>query len=139
MGFFGKTPRQLDREITDHQERARLSGRVQGLLDRWQPILGVKVREFRIKKMRQFGSLNPRDRRLWISQALAGMSDAALEYVVVHELVHLLIDEGPAGSGHDERFYTLMDCYLPTWRRRHARLRSPTGVVAGKLPGLGRA
>jgi predicted metal-dependent hydrolase len=134
-----KTSRQLDREIEDHQERARLSRRVQKLLDKWQPILGVEVREFRIKKMRSFGSLNPPDRRLWISQALAGMSDAALEYVVVHELVHLLIDEGPVGSGHDDRFYAIMDRYLPTWRRRHVQLRGPDGIVAGRLPGMFRS
>lgn len=139
MGLLSKTPRQLDREIADHQERDRLTRRVQKLLDKWQPILGVAICEFRVKKMRSFGSLNPRDRRLWISQALAGMSDAALEYVVVHELVHLLMDEGPRGSGHGERFYALMDRYLPSWRRRHARLRGPDGVVAGKLPGLERA
>lgn len=138
MSFFTKTPRQLDREIADHQERERLSRRVQRLLDKWQPILGVEVREFRLKKMRAFGALNPRDRRLWVSQTLAGMSDTALEYVVVHELMHLLMDEGPVGSGHDARFYALMDRYLPTWRRRHARLRSPSGVIAGRLPGLGR-
>lgn len=137
-GLFAKSPRQLDREIVDHQERARLSRRVQGLLDKWQPILAVAVLDFRLKKMKQFGSLNPRTRRLWISQSLAGMSEAALEYVVVHELVHLLIDGGPVGSGHDARFYAIMDHYLPTWRRRHAGLRSPTGVTAAKLPRGGR-
>jgi predicted metal-dependent hydrolase len=136
MSLFSKSPRQLDREIADHQERARLSRRIQKLLDKWQPILGVEFREFHIKKMTSWGSSNPRDRRLWVSQALAGMSDASLEYVVVHELMHLVLDEGPVGSGHDARFYALLDRYLPTWRRRHARLRSPDGkVVAGGLPG----
>jgi predicted metal-dependent hydrolase len=86
-----KTARQLDREIADHQERERLRRRVQRLLDKWQPILGVRVSEFRVKKMRAFGALNVRDGRLWIGQALAKMSPADLEYVVVHELVHLLI------------------------------------------------
>jgi predicted metal-dependent hydrolase len=136
MGLFAKTSRQLDREIADHEERDRLARRVQRLLDKWQPILGVHVSEFRIKKMKAFGSLNPPHRRLWVSQKLAGMSDAALEYVVVHELAHLVIDEGPKGSGHDDRFYAVMDRYLPTWRRRHAQLRGPGGVVAGKLPGM---
>ncbi|MDQ3300606.1 MAG: M48 family metallopeptidase [Myxococcota bacterium] len=131
-----KTPRQLDREIADHQERARLQQRVQKLLDKWQPILGVTVREFRIKKMRAFGSLNLPERRLWIGQALATMSPADLEYVVVHELVHLLGVE--KGSGHDEGFYTLMDRHLPSWRRRHAQLHSGEGVAARKLPGMGR-
>lgn len=131
-----KTARQLEREIADHQERNRLGARVQKLLDKWQPILGVKVREFRIKKMRAFGSLNLPERRLWISQTLAAMSPADLEYVVVHELVHLLIDD-EKGSGHGARFYALMDRHLPSWRRRHTRLRSDEGVVASKLPGMG--
>jgi predicted metal-dependent hydrolase len=144
MGLFSKTPRQLDREIADHQERARLSNRVQRLLDKWQPILGVHLGEFRIKKMRAFASTNVRDSRLWVSQALVNMSRADLEYVVVHELVHLRISaiaraEGldpEAGSGHNTRFYDLMDRYLPTWRLRHTRLRSPGGVVTAKLPGM---
>jgi len=128
-----KTARQLDREIADHQERERLARRVQKLLDKWQPILGVRVASFRIKKMRAFGSLNVRDGRLWISQSLATMTPADLEYVVVHELVHLLIPEGE-GSRHDARFYALMDRYLPSWRRRHKRLRSDDGVIARTLP-----
>jgi predicted metal-dependent hydrolase len=142
-GLLAKTPGQLDREIADYQERTRLARRVQRLLDKWQPILGVHLGEFHIKKMRAFASTNVRDSRLWVGQALADMSPADLEYVIVHELVHLRVgdiarDEGTdpeAGSGHDARFYTLMDQYLPTWRRRHARLRSSAGVVAGKLPG----
>jgi len=128
-----KTARQLDREIADHEERDRLSRRVQKLLDKWQPILGVHVAGFRIKKMRAFGSLNVRDGRLWISQSLATMTPADLEYVVVHELVHLRIPE-EKGSGHDARFYAIMDRYLPSWRRRHKQLRSDDGVVAITLP-----
>jgi predicted metal-dependent hydrolase len=143
MGFFSKAPGQLDREIADHQDRARLARRVQRLLDKWQPILGVHLGEFHIKKMHAFASTNVRDSRLWVSQMLTGMSPAALEYVIVHELVHLRVSdiarsEGldpEIGSGHNARFYDLMDHYLPTWRRRHAQLRSPAGVVAGKLPG----
>ena len=130
-----KTARQLDREIADHQERDRLRRRVQKLLDKWQPILGVRVDDFRIRKMRAFGSLNLPERRLWVSQSLASMSPADLEYVVVHELVHLFIRE-EEGSEHDARFYALMDNYLPSWRRRHMRLRSTEGIVASKLPGM---
>jgi len=130
-----KTPRQLDREIADHQERTRLQKCVQKILDKWQPILGVTLSEFRIKKMRSFGSLNLPERRLWISQSLADMSPGDLEYVVVHELVHLLVND-EKGSGHDERFYARMDHYLPSWRRRHTRLRSGDGITASKLPGM---
>lgn len=142
-GGLVKTHRQLDREIADHQERVRLTRRVQRLVDKWQPILGVQLGEFRIKKMRAFASTNVRDSRLWVSQSLASMSPADLEYVIVHELVHLRagdLSRGEGtdpeeGSGHDARFYALMDRHLPTWRRRHARLHSPGGVVAVRLPG----
>lgn len=134
---MAKTARQLDREIADHEERDRLSRRVQKLLDKWQPIIGVHVTEARVKKMQAFGSLNVRDRRLWVSQTLATMSPADLEYVIVHELVHLRIRE-EEGSGHDARFYVLMDRYLPGWRRRHTRLRSSDGVIARELPGMSR-
>jgi predicted metal-dependent hydrolase len=123
--------RQLDEDIA----RAQLRARVQALLDKWQPILGVKVREFHLKKMMSWGSINPREMRMWISTSLEGMSNAALEYVVVHELMHLVDDEnGIHGSGHEARFYALMDWHLPTWRRRHARLRSADGVIAHPLP-----
>lgn len=139
-----KTARQLANEIADHQEREKLRRRVQRLLDKWEPILGVRLSEFRVKKMRAFATLNVREGRLWVSQALAGTSPADLEYVVVHELVHLLVgDRARAagvdptiGSGHDEQFYALMDRHLPTWRRRHARLRSGEGAVARDLPGM---
>ncbi len=130
---FLKTPRQ--REFEAHQTRQKLCRRVQKLLDKWQPILGVKIREFHVKKMRAFATLNPQDRRLWIGLAGENLSDATLEYVVVHELTHLVLNEGPEGSGHDERFYAILDRYLPTWRRRHVGLYNK-GVVARKLPGM---
>lgn len=130
-----KSPQQLDREFASFYARARLERRVQKLLDKWEPILGVQLREFHIKKMTAWGSTNPKALRLWISLKLANMSEAALEYVVVHELAHLALGQGTAGSGHDAPFYALLDRVLPTWRRRHARLYSD-GVVAKNLPGM---
>jgi predicted metal-dependent hydrolase len=126
---------QLDREIADLQTRARLIGRVRRLLDKWEPAIGVRVSDVRVKKMRAFATLNVKDRRLWVSQSLADMPAKDIEYVVVHELVHLL-DPREEGSGHDARFYARLDRYLPGWRRRHARLRSGD-VVARDLPKMG--
>lgn len=125
-----KTGRQLEREVVEHQNRERLRARIQRLLDKWQPILGVKVHEFHIKKMVPWGTTNEPERRMWISEALATMPLSQLEYVVVHELVHLVAE----GHGHDEKFYALMDRYLPGWRRRHKHMRSSDGVVASALP-----
>lgn len=115
-----KTARQLDQEIAEHQDRERLLKRVQKLLDKWQPILGVKIREVHIKKMKTYwGSTNEHDSRMWISLELAHKSPAYLEYVVVHELVHLLTD------GHDAHFYELMDRHMPGWRKRHETFAGP--------------
>lgn len=130
--------RNIRQEIEDHLARARLERRVQRLLDLWLPRLGVQLQEFHIKKMRAWGSTNPQARRLWISLKLSNMSDAALEYVIVHELAHLALKQKPQGSGHDAAFYTLLDRVLPTWKRRHAALYSE-GVVAKDLPGLSRS
>jgi predicted metal-dependent hydrolase len=140
-----KSPWQLDAEIADHQERVRLSRRVLKLLDKWQPILGVHVNDFRVKKMQAFAGFNVHDERLWVGQACVKLSPAALEYVIVHELVHALVadrtrakgEDPEAGSGHDARYYALMDRVLPTWRRRHAKLHGGEGVVARALPGMG--
>ena len=117
---LGKTSRQLDDEIKDHQTRTRLLARVQRLLDKWQPILGVKVSEVHVKKMKSYwASINEHDSRMWVSAELARQSPAFLEYVVVHELVHMLTD------GHDARFYELMDRHLPGWRRQHQEYAGP--------------
>ena len=118
---------------------------MQKLLDKWQPILGVHVREFRVKKMRAFATLNVRDKRLWVGMALATMSPGDLEYTIVHELAHLRVADRArsagadpsAGSGHDARFYAILDQHLPTWRQRHKHLRGDDGVVARDLPGMG--
>jgi len=81
------------------------------LLEKWQKRLGVTVSEYGIKRMKtKWGTCNPDARRIWINLELAKKSSACLEYVVVHELVHLL------ARHHDERFVRTMDEFLPRWR-----------------------
>jgi len=81
------------------------------LLEKWQKRLGVTVYEYGIKRMKtKWGTCNPDARRIWINLELAKKSSACPEYVVVHELVHLL------ARRHDERFVRTMDEFLPRWR-----------------------
>ncbi|MDD9304193.1 MAG: M48 family metallopeptidase [Desulfobacter sp.] len=88
------------------------------LVDKWVPVMGVTLGQFRIKKMKtRWGSYNTRANRIWINLALIRLSPCFLEYVLVHELVHLL------EPSHNARFYGLMDQYYPDWPKVKARLR----------------
>lgn len=98
-------------------QRGELGKRAEALRAMWEARIGVKAAELRIKRMRtRWGSCNPRARRVWLNLELAAHADESLEYVVVHELVHLL------EPSHGPRFKRLMDEHLPEWRQRRAVL-----------------
>ena len=91
--------------------RAQLKAMIPPLLDKWQPLIGVQVSGWGVKKMKtKWGSCNIEARRIWLNLELAKKPASCLEYIVVHELVHLL------ERHHNERFTGLMDTHLPTWR-----------------------
>jgi len=98
--------------------RQQLHLAVPGLLARWQPVIGVEAREWRIRRMKtRWGSCNIRERRIWLNLELAKMAPACLEYVLVHELVHLI------ERYHNTRFWGLMDRFLPEWRTVRRQLK----------------
>jgi predicted metal-dependent hydrolase len=91
--------------------RTELKKRVPELLDIWQPRIGKKVDEWRIKRMKtRWGTCNIPQRRLWLNLELAKKPEECLEYILVHEMVHLL------ERGHTAEFYAHMDRMLPQWR-----------------------
>jgi predicted metal-dependent hydrolase len=97
--------------------RRRLREDLPELLGRWQPEIGVAIAQLGIKRMKtKWGSCNAKARRIWLNLELIKKPAACLEYVLVHEFVHLLAPK------HDERFLRLMDKHLPTWRRRRREL-----------------
>lgn len=99
--------------------RDRLRELVPRLLQKWQSELDVTVHAWGIKRMKtKWGSCNPRAKHIWLNLELIKKPPACLEYVVVHELAHLL------AHNHDERFIGLMDRHLPTWRRRRDELNA---------------
>ncbi len=92
--------------------RNNLKNLVKPLLEKWQPKLGVAVNDWGIKKMKtKWGSCNIKAKRIWLNLELAKKPPQCLEYVIVHELVHLL------ERLHSGRFNALMDMYLPNWRQ----------------------
>jgi predicted metal-dependent hydrolase len=89
------------------------------LLEHWQRRLGVRVSTSGIKKMKtKWGSCNTKSKRIWINLELVKKPKRCIEYIVVHELVHLL------EPSHNDRFTALMDKYLPSWRNRRQELNA---------------
>ncbi len=81
------------------------------LLTKWEQKVGVAVEEVRIRKMKtRWGSCNREARRIWLNLELAKKPVSCLEYIMVHEMVHL------RERAHNERFRALMDQLLPQWR-----------------------
>ena len=79
-----------------------------------------------MKKMKtKWGSCNVKTARIWFNLELAKKPESCLEYIVVHELVHLL------ERNHTERFTVLMDGFMPDWRNRRALLNS--GMLANEV------
>lgn len=112
---------------TDETQRAALLAQAQKeklhavlveMLPPWQARLVVTVNEWRIRRMRtRWGSCNPRAGRIWLSLALVSHPLPCIEYVLVHELLHLL------EPSHNAHFKGLLDESLPDWRVRQAGLR----------------
>ena len=108
----------------DHWYRKQLQDRLPALIGKWERNMGVKANEVRIRKMKtRWGTCNRRARRIWLNLELMKKPASCLEYVVVHELVHLIERK------HNNRFRTLMDQFLPGWRARKARLDSTIPVL----------
>ncbi len=103
--------------------RQQLNTAIPELLNKWQPIVGEQVSEFGVKKMKtKWGSCNCEQRRIWLNLELAKKPPKCLEYILVHELVHLL------ERNHNDRFMALMDRFLPKWRvYRDVLNKSPLG------------
>jgi predicted metal-dependent hydrolase len=86
-------------------------------LARWTPILGVNAEHFAIQQMKtKWGSCNPHAGRIRLNTELAKKPKECLEYVLVHELVHLL------EPTHNARFIALMDQFMPDWEVVRDRL-----------------
>jgi hypothetical protein len=103
--------------------REQLKALIPPLLSKWQPVIGVQAAAWGIKKMKtKWGSCNVDAHRVWINLELAKKPPQCLEYIVVHELVHLL------ERHHNDQFTALMDGFLPNWRSSRDSLnRSPLG------------
>ncbi|WP_418245395.1 M48 family metallopeptidase [Ellagibacter isourolithinifaciens] len=98
--------------------RETVSACAPALVAAWEPIMGVKAGKLAYRNMTsRWGSCQPATGRICINVRLALYPPECLEYVVVHELCHLL------ERGHGPRFHQLMDAFMPDWKQRRAKLR----------------
>jgi len=99
------------RSVVEEFYRTQLRQALPVLIDRWEKVMNVGVKEIGIKKMKtRWGTCNRKAGRIWINLELAKRPPECLEYIVVHEMVHLL------ERGHNAVFYGYMDRFLPQWR-----------------------
>lgn len=98
--------------------KAHLMERVPKLIALWEKRLGVACSGWRCRKMKtRWGSCNIRTARINLNLVLGAAEDQLLEYVIVHELVHL------HERYHNARFYQWLEQMLPDWKSREADLR----------------
>ena len=101
--------------------RRELQARLQVLCEEWEPKVGVKVRELRVKRMKTlWGSCNAQAGRIWLNLELAKKPPTCLAFVLVHEMVHF------HERHHNDQFHALMDAAMPQWRKYRDELnRAP--------------
>lgn len=98
-------------DILDAWYREQLKVVVLVLIVKWEPLMGVKVQKFFVQKMKtKWGSCSPASSSIRLNTDLAKKPPECLEYIVVHEMTHLL------EPTHNSRFVNLMDQFMPKWR-----------------------
>ncbi|VWC53285.1 metal-dependent hydrolase [Burkholderia aenigmatica] len=100
------------REVLDAWYREQLRSAVPSLLKKWEPLLGVRARRILVQHMKtKWGSCNPVSGNIRLNTDLARKPSECLEYILVHELLHLI------EPTHNTRFQSLMDRFMPQWRQ----------------------
>jgi len=106
--------------------RQQLKALVPGLLAKWEPVVGVRAEAWGVKRMKtRWGTCSPEAKRIWLNLELAKKPLVCIEYVVVHELVHLL------ERSHNARFQALLTQFMPLWRQHRAVLNEAPLAAEG--------
>lgn len=97
--------------LLDDWYRNELKAMLPKMIRKWEKVIGVQSDEFCIKKMRtKWGTCNVKAKRIWLNLELAKKPLDCIEFIVVHELVHLL------ERSHNEVFVAYMNKFMPKWR-----------------------
>jgi predicted metal-dependent hydrolase len=113
------------REVLEEFYRQSLKELIPRFVSKYEKIMGVKVKEFGVKKMRtKWGTCSRDAGRIWLNLELAKKPKHFTEYIVVHEMIHLV------ERRHSNIFFAYLDKFVPNWRSYKAELnRSELGHV----------
>ena len=103
--------------VLDEWYRGQLKEAVPALIAKWEPLMGVKVERFFVQRMKtKWGSCKAGSAGIRLNTDLAKKPRECLEYIVVHEMAHLI------EPTHNSRFLALMDLFMPGWQHRRESL-----------------
>lgn len=106
------TTPETKRRVLEKWCRKEMKALVPAMLKHWEEKIGVKTTHLGIKIMKtKWGSCNIEEQRIWLNLELIKKPPQCMEYILVHELVHL------KERHHNDRFRELMDFYLPSWKQ----------------------
>lgn len=111
------TSRDKCNEILNEWYREHLKAKLPKLIAKWEKKINVKVNECKVKQMKtKWGSCNISAKRIWLNLELAKKPTICLEYIIVHELIHLL------ERHHNEIFRAYLDKFMPQWQAHKREL-----------------
>jgi hypothetical protein len=106
-------------EVIHEWHKRLLHAEIPKMIARWAPLLGVKVSGYFLQRMKtKWGSCNHQAGNIRLNTELVKKPKDLLEYVVVHEMVHLL------EPNHGDRFVALLDKHFPSWREARMELNA---------------
>jgi predicted metal-dependent hydrolase len=119
MNVRGFADQARRRDILEDWYRDQVKAALPGLIARWEPVMGVHVNDFVVQRMKtRWGTCIPKKRRIRINTELARHPAECLEYVVIHELAHLL------EPSHGPKFVAIMDRFCPGWKAIRRQMNS---------------
>lgn len=102
-------------------DRKILKAEITRLLPKWESRTGLEVSGWQTKYMTtRWGTCNEKTGKIWLNLQLAKKTPECLEYVILHELIHLVEKK------HNEHFFSMMDKYMPMWREIKNSLNGQT-------------
>lgn len=115
-------------EILYEWQKTLLHEFIQEVVPKWEKILGVNIKSYFVQKMKtKWGSCNHKSQNIRLNTELVKKPKDLVEYVIVHEMVHLLVPT------HNDHFLALMNKYYPHWREARLELNElPLGHVEWK-------